>query len=107
MEGEDGESSPVGGEAGGAAGVGHAFGPIIAGAIIDMLDLATFGTIGLYAGFGLGFAAGTWLCRYMGLRWKTSLGIGVLCGVYCTIPVTTPIPLATLIGAFARFRGRG
>ena len=89
-----------------AAGVGRAFGPIIAGAIIDVLDLATFGAYGLYAGFVLGLVAGVWLCRYMGLRWKTSLGLGVLCGVYCTVPVTTPIPVATLIGAFARYRGQ-
>jgi hypothetical protein len=101
MDEEDGQ-----GEGGGAAGVGRAFGPIIAGAIIDVLDLATFGAYGLYAGFVLGLVAGVWLCRYMGLRWKTSLGLGVLCGVYCTVPVTTPIPVATLIGAFARYRGQ-
>ncbi len=92
---------------GGDAGLGRAYGPIVAGAIIDMLDLATFGVYGLYAGFVLGLLAGTWLCRYMGLRWQPSLGIGVLCGVYCTMPITTPIPVATLIGAFARYRGQG
>ena len=102
MDSDEEEGSRRGG---GRRGFGRAFGPIVAGAIIDVLDLATFGSVGMYAGLVLGLMAGTWLCRYMGLNWKRSLSIGVACGVYCTIPITTPIPVATLIGAFARYRG--
>jgi len=83
---------------------GGALGPVLAGMIIDILDLATFGVTGIYIGFLLGAPAGWYLARRLGLDLKRALLTAICCGVYCTIPVTSPIPVATLIGVWARAR---
>ena len=90
----EGASSPWGG----------AIGPVLAGMIIDVLDIATFGATGLYIGFLLGAPAGWYLARRMGLDPKRAFLAAIVCGVYCTIPFTSPIPVATLIGVWARAR---
>ena len=82
----------------------RAFGPIVAGMIIDLVDLATFGPIGLVLGLPIGAFAGYWMGRAIGLAWKPSLLCALAAGIYCTIPGTEMIPLATLVGAFARYR---
>ena len=84
--------------------LGRAIGPVISGLIIDVLDFATLG--GALAVFGLllGALAGWYLARNLGLDRKRSLYVGLACGVYCMIPVTSPIPLATLIGVWVRAR---
>ena len=83
---------------------GGAIGPVFAGMIIDVLDIATFGSTGLYIGFLLGVPAGWYLARRVGLDQKRSLLAAIGSGVYCTIPFTSPIPVATLIGVWARAR---
>ena len=82
----------------------RAFGPIVAGLIIDLVDLATFGPIGLVLGLPIGAFAGYWMGRALGLGWKPSLLCALAAGIYCTIPGTEMLPLATLVGAFARYR---
>ena len=81
-----------------------AFGPILAGMLIDLVDLATFGPIGIATGMLLGGGVAWWLCAIYGIparqRWLWSL----LAGAYCTIPMTEPFPIATLIGAYIRFK---
>lgn len=83
---------------------GKAIGPVVAGMIIDMLDLATFGHFGLYLGFLLGAPAGWYLARHLGLDRKRALLTAIGCGIYCTIPFTFPVPVATMIGVWARAR---
>lgn len=85
----------------------RAFGPVVAGLIIDLVDLATFGPIGLFLGLLVGGLAGYWMGRALGLSRKSSLYFALVAGVYCTIPGTEFIPLATLAGAYARFRESG
>lgn len=80
----------------------YAFGPVVAGIIIDFVDLATFGPVGLVLGFPVGAAAGFWLAQCMGLDRKVSAICAAIAGVYCTIPNTEFIPLGTLVGAFVR-----
>lgn len=80
------------------------FGPLFAGILLDMVDLATFGPLGFYAGMFVGSAAAYYLCRVAKLprRWRM---IGALLGgVYCTLPLTEFLPLGTLLGAFIRYR---
>jgi len=91
-------------EEGAASGWGGAFGPVLAGMVIDVLDIATFGATGLYIGFLLGAPAGWYLARRLGLDPKRAFLAAIACGVYCTIPFTSPIPVATLIGVWARSR---
>ena len=82
----------------------RAFGPVVAGLIIDFVDLATFGPIGTYLGLPIGGFAGYWMGRALGLERKPSLLCALLAGVYCMIPGTEMIPVATIVGALARYR---
>ena len=81
----------------------RAFGPVVAGLVIDLVDLATFGPIGLVLGLPIGGAAGFWMGRCLGLPTKASLLCALLAGIYCTIPGTEMLPIATLVGAGARY----
>ena len=88
----------------GKSSVEKAIGPVVAGMIIDVLDLATLGGTGFYLGFLLGAPAGWYLARHLGLDRRRALLTAIGCGIYCTIPFTFPIPVATMIGAWARAR---
>ena len=76
--------------------------PIFAALAIDLLDLATFGPLGLYVGMILGAAVGFWLTPLLGFpphrRWLSALATGV----YCTLPLTGLLPLATLASLVSR-----
>lgn len=89
------------------ARLNRAFGPVVAGIILDVLDLATFGPIGLLAGIPVGAAAGYWMGSALGLPRGQCIFCAIAGAVYCTIPFTEVLPLATLVGAYARFRGFG
>ena len=82
----------------------RAFGPVVAGLVIDFVDLATFGPIGTYLGLPIGAFAGYWMGRALGLDRKPSLLCALLAGIYCMIPGTEMIPVATVVGALARYR---
>ncbi|HPF99728.1 MAG TPA: hypothetical protein PLE77_06645 [Kiritimatiellia bacterium] len=87
-----------------AARLNRAFGPILAGVIIDVVDLATFGPIGLVLGLPIGGLAGYWMGTCLGLDRKACVLCALAAGIYCMIPFTEVLPLATLVGAYARFR---
>ena len=82
----------------------RAFGPVVAGLIIDFVDLATFGPIGPYLGLPIGAFAGYWMGRALGLERKPSLLCALAAGIYCMMPGTELIPIATVVGALARYR---
>lgn len=82
----------------------RAFGPVVAGLIIDFVDLATFGPIGRYLGFPIGAFAGYWMGRALGLERKPCLLCALAAGIYCMMPGTEMIPIATVVGALARYR---
>ncbi len=79
-------------------------GPIAAGVILDLVDFATLGPIGLWAGLVLGGAAGYLLATGMGVRHDRRLGYALAAGAYCTLPFTAYLPAATLLGALIRLR---
>ena len=81
----------------------RAFGPVVAGLILDLVDFATFGPLGFFLGIPVGLAAGYWLGTCLGLERKHSVWIAMAAAIYCTMPGTEFIPLGTLVGAFARF----
>ncbi len=85
----------------------HALGPVLSGLVLDMLDLATFGPIGLVSGLVIGGAAGWYLAGSHGVaagqRWLWALAAGA----YCTTPFTEFFPCATLLGAVVRYRQAG
>lgn len=81
----------------------QAFGPIASGVIIDSLDVATFGRFGFIFGMAVGGTAAFWMCSIYKLPlWQRFLW-ALAAGFYCTFPRTEFIPLATLIGAAARY----
>ncbi len=79
-------------------------GPVVAGLILDFVDLATFGPIGLYAGMILGGGIAWYICSLYDLPWKTRIIWSLIAGIYCTLPFTEFIPLATILGALLRWR---
>lgn len=82
----------------------RSIGPIAAGLILDFFDLLTPGSVGLYAGPLIGFLAGWYLAGIERFRGGARFALALLAAVYLMVPVTTLLPLATLIGALARFR---
>ena len=81
----------------------RAFGPVGAGLILDLVDLGTFGPMGVFFGGVIGAVVGWYLARVLGVprRWRTWMIVAA--AVYCMIPFTEFIPAATLFGALARF----
>lgn len=72
--------------------------------IIDFVDLATFGPVGLALGLPIGGLAGYWMGRTLGLSTRASWGCAAAAAVYCTIPFTELLPLGTMVGAYVRFQ---
>lgn len=78
----------------------RAFGPILAGAFLDLIDLTTMGP----AGFFIGAVVGYWMGSSFELPLRTKLLLALGAGYYCMMPGTRALPLATLVGAYVRFR---
>jgi hypothetical protein len=85
----------------------HAMGPVLAGMIIDAVDLITFGPAGLALGIPVGALAGYWLGQSMGLDKNASCICALAAGVYCMIPFTEVLPLGTIVGALVRYENNG
>lgn len=72
------------------------------GLLLDLLDLATPGPVGLELGLPLGAVAG-WL---LASRGRTApglrLALALLAGAYCMLPWTEPLPLATVASVLLR-----
>ncbi len=81
----------------------RALGPIAGGLVLDFVDLATLGPIGLFLGPFLGFAAAMWICSIYRFSLRTKIWLSLLAGLYCMVPMTEPFPLATITMAFCRF----
>ena len=79
--------------------------PLASGLILDFLDLATFGPVGIYAGFLIGFIIGYQMCPIFGFTsGKNRLKWAVIAGIYCTMPGTEYLPLATITGLILAYR---
>jgi uncharacterized protein YqgC (DUF456 family) len=81
----------------------NAFGPIVGGLILDFVDLATFGPVGLILGPFLGGVVGWWIASIYKFSMVGRLVTVVLSAIYCTLPFTAVVPLGTIISATARF----
>ena len=78
----------------------RAFGPIVAGAIIDAIDFVTWG----FAGLIIGGLAAFWICSIYRLPWWQRLLWSLGAAYYCAVPFTRFLPLGMLIGAYVQFR---
>lgn len=82
--------------------VHRALGPIAGGLLLDFTDLATFGPMGVFGSF-LGAAVVLWISSLYRFSLRTKIILAFLAGVYCTVPMTEPFPIATLVCAACRF----
>lgn len=81
----------------------YALGPLAAGILLDLLDLATFGPVGIFTGAIVGGWAGWMIGKFEGLDRDGRIAIAVCAAIYMTIPMTEPWPVATLFTLVARF----
>lgn len=79
-------------------------GPLAGGMILDAADLVTIGPVGVFAGMIVGCTVGWWVSSIYQESKKSRLIWSALAGVYCTIPFTAIVPLATIISAIGQFR---
>jgi hypothetical protein len=71
--------------------------PILTALAIDLADLAMIGPTGIVAGFFVGFALTSMLTFATGVPLRRALVLSLLAGVYCMLPVTDLVPLATML----------
>jgi hypothetical protein len=76
--------------------------PWVAGLILDGLDLATAGPVGIYGGFIVAFFVGWWLASQFGYKRGGRLLIAILSAVYIATPFTEIVPVATVLALLAR-----
>jgi len=106
------ERLPAPDEGGGPAGpreerarqlreLGGTLGPLMAGFLIDVLDAATVTPL---FGLVLGWPLGYYILRQVGCAHSRALQLGVLIGLYCALPGTFALPVATLVGAAVKLR---
>ena len=80
-----------------------ALGPLAAGIILDVLDLATFGPVGIVFGALVGGYAGWILGECEGFDQSIRIAFAICAAAYMTIPFTEPFPAATILNFTARF----
>jgi hypothetical protein len=83
-----------------------ALGPILAGLLLDLVDFATYGPVGIWAGLAVGGLASYWLAAGLGVRPERRLTYALVGGLYCMMPFTAFFPVATVVGALVRLRER-
>ncbi len=80
-----------------------ALGPVAAGLVLDFFDLLTPGPVGYFVGPLVGLIVGGYLAGFHGFKGMGRVALALLAAAYLAAPMTGFLPLATLIGALARF----
>ena len=70
---------------------------LAAGLLIDAADLLLMGPLGLRLGLPVGLVLGLVVGRLLRLGAGQRLGLAALTGLYCALPGTSLLPLATLV----------
>jgi len=83
----------------------NALGPLAGGIILDCMDLVTSGPFCLLLGPILGALAGWWITSIYQFPKKDRILWSAIAAIYCTIPFTGILPVATIISAISRFKG--
>ncbi len=103
MENQPKPAEPIGELRGFFQRLCFALGPLGAGIVLDLLDFATFGPIGLFAGALVGGYAGWILGAYQNFDRNLRIAYAICTAAYMTIPFTETIPVATILVLVARF----
>lgn len=88
----------------GSASSWSVFTPILAGLFIDLVDFLTWGPHGLRKGLVVGGVTGLWLGWLNKMPLSKSVIGALLAGIYCAVPFTERLPLATIITTCFCFR---
>lgn len=80
--------------------------PVFVGLILDAVDFATMGPLGLSGGFLLGGAAAFWGARQVGLEGRSVWLAAIGGAIYAATPATELLPLGTLIGLVVQLTRR-
>ena len=78
---------------------------MVAAMALDLADLATFGPVGLGSGLAVGAAAGWLLGPALGFSARRRWLAAAVGGVYCAMPSTAFLPLASVVTAVAKRAG--
>ncbi|MCB1045319.1 MAG: hypothetical protein KDC35_20425 [Acidobacteria bacterium] len=79
--------------------------PILVGMVVDMLDLATLGPLGVMWGWLIG-GVGTYVVATLNkVPPKPKLFWSVVVGLYCSIPGTSFLPVATVMMTLWKWLG--
>ena len=78
--------------------------PIAAGLFTDTLDFVTFGPFGLKFGMLAGGLAALYLCWASRVPRALWLYIVIAASVYCSVPRTEALPIATIIAVISVFK---
>jgi hypothetical protein len=98
------ETQPAGcGRRGLLERLNDALGPIAGGIILDVVDFATFGPIGLFIGWIAGGLTGWWIGSIYKFSTRGRILLAIAAAAYCSAPGTEFLPLATIVSAIARF----
>ena len=81
----------------------NALGPALAALVLDFADLITFGPFGIYGGLFIGAAVGWWMSGSYGFGRSGRIAVALSAGIYCMLPATHFLPLASILSATARF----
>ncbi len=84
-----------------------AWAPLIAALAVDLADFATAGPIGLVAGLFVGGLLTGAVSLNAGARPHRALLLALLGGLYCALPLTEAVPLATLLTLLHTLLSRG
>jgi hypothetical protein len=71
--------------------------PILTALAIDLADFARIGPTGLVMGFFVGFVLTLLLTLATDVPWWRAMVLSVLAGIYCMLPITDLVPLATML----------
>ena len=80
------------------------FGPLVLGMVVDVVDFGT--RIPGPNAFMVGMVATFLMMSLYGLPMRKRIIMAGLAGLYCMIPMTGKMPLATLMGVYAKFAGK-
>jgi len=76
-------------------------GPITGGLLLDFIDFATFGPLGL-GGLFIGGVVGWWISSIYNFPKKTRYLWAFAAGVYCLVPFTEFFPIASIVFGLAK-----
>ena len=84
----------------------RSLGPLAGGYLLDLMDLATFGPVGFYLGPLLGGLLGWWLATVYRFGVLGQSLMTFITALYCVLPGTELVPLATIVLALVRFSNK-